>query len=55
MDEPADIIVVHDKQCPACDLYCNLVQIRETVGRLVLVDARDGGPWMDEITCCTPS
>jgi predicted DCC family thiol-disulfide oxidoreductase YuxK len=50
MDEPADIVVVYDKECPACDLYCNLARIRETVGRLVLVDARDGGPWMDEIT-----
>lgn len=50
MDEPADIIVVYDKECPACDYYCNLVGIRETVGRLVLVNARDGEPIMDEIT-----
>jgi hypothetical protein len=27
-----------------------MVRIRESVGRLVLVDARDGGPVMDEIT-----
>ena len=45
-----EILLVYDKQCPACDYYCNLVRIRESVGRLVLVDARDGGPIMDEIT-----
>ncbi len=50
MDDPADVLVVYDKECPACDYYCNLVQIRDTVGRLELVDARDGGPLMDEIT-----
>ena len=44
------MLVVYDKQCPACDYYCNLVRIRESVGRLVLVDARDGGPIMEEIT-----
>lgn len=45
-----DILLVYDKQCPACDFYCKLVRIRESVGRLVLVDAREGGPVMDEIT-----
>ena len=45
-----NILVVYDKQCPACDYYCNLVRIRESVGRLILVDARDNGPIMEEIT-----
>jgi len=45
-----DILLVYDRQCPACDYYCNLVRIRESVGRLVLMDARDGGPIMAEIT-----
>ena len=45
-----DILLVYDKQCPACDYYCNLVRIRESAGRLVLIDARDGGPILDEIT-----
>jgi predicted DCC family thiol-disulfide oxidoreductase YuxK len=44
------ILLVYDKQCPACDYYCNLVRIRESAGRLVLINARDGGPIMDEIT-----
>ena len=45
-----EILLVYDKQCPACDFYCNLARIRDSVGELVLVDARDGGPVMDEIT-----
>jgi predicted DCC family thiol-disulfide oxidoreductase YuxK len=50
MNDAREILVVYDKQCPACDYYCNLVRIKQSVGRLVLVDARDGGPIMDEIT-----
>jgi predicted DCC family thiol-disulfide oxidoreductase YuxK len=46
----AEVVVVYDKQCPACDFYCNMVRIKESVGRLVLVDARDGGAIMGEIT-----
>ena len=44
------ILLVYDKQCPACDFYCSLVRIRSDVGALELVDARDGGPIMEEIT-----
>jgi predicted DCC family thiol-disulfide oxidoreductase YuxK len=50
MTTPNRILLVYDKQCPACDYYCNLARIREAAGELVLVDARDGGPVMDEIT-----
>lgn len=45
-----EVLLVYDKQCPACNYYCNLARIRESAGRLVLVDARSGGPIMDEIT-----
>lgn len=50
MNTSAEVLVVYDKQCPACDYYCNMVRIKQSVGRLVLVDARDGGPIMEEIT-----
>jgi predicted DCC family thiol-disulfide oxidoreductase YuxK len=46
----SDILLVYDKQCPACDFYCNLARIRESVGNLVLIDARDDSPVMREIT-----
>jgi predicted DCC family thiol-disulfide oxidoreductase YuxK len=44
------ILLVYDKQCPACDLYCSLARIRADVGELKLVDARAAGPLMEEIT-----
>lgn len=44
------ILLVYDKQCPACEFYCSLARIRADVGDLKLVDARDGGPVMKEIT-----
>lgn len=50
MNSDAEVLVVYDKQCPACDYYCNMVRIKATVGRLVLIDARDAGPVMDQIT-----
>ncbi|MFQ5547670.1 MAG: DCC1-like thiol-disulfide oxidoreductase family protein [Woeseia sp.] len=50
MTGPGSVFLVYDKNCPVCDYYCNLVRIRESVGDLVLVDARDPGPLMDEIT-----
>lgn len=44
------ILLVYDKQCPACHFYCQLVRIRESVGELELVDAREPSEIMDEIT-----
>ena len=44
------VVLVYDKQCPACDFYCNLVRIRESVGELEMVDARARSSVMDEIT-----
>lgn len=46
----SDIFLVYDKECPACDLYCKLVRIRESIGNLILVDARNPSSFMDEIT-----
>jgi predicted DCC family thiol-disulfide oxidoreductase YuxK len=45
-----EIFLVYDKQCPVCDNYCRLVHIRETVGELKLMDARESSAVMDEIT-----
>ncbi|MCZ6762245.1 MAG: DCC1-like thiol-disulfide oxidoreductase family protein [Gammaproteobacteria bacterium] len=46
----ADILLVYDKQCPLCDNYCHLVRVRESAGKLVLVDAREDSAIMQEIT-----
>jgi predicted DCC family thiol-disulfide oxidoreductase YuxK len=50
MSDTQDILLVYDKECPACNYYCNLARIRASVGNLVLVNARDDGPVMREIT-----
>lgn len=44
------ILLVYDKECPICDYYCLKVRIEESVGQLVLVDARQSSEVMDEIT-----
>lgn len=44
------ILLVYDKECPACDYYCNIVSIRDSVGELILVDARESSNVMNEIT-----
>jgi predicted DCC family thiol-disulfide oxidoreductase YuxK len=46
----SEILLVYDKECPVCDAYCQIVQIRETVGDLKLIDARSKSDIMDEIT-----
>ena len=44
------ILLVYDKECPACNNYCQMVRIRESVGKLHLIDAREPSKIMDEIT-----
>ena len=50
MSDVEDILLVYDKECPACNYYCNLARVRASVGNLVLVNARDDSPVMREIT-----
>ena len=45
-----EILLVYDKECPACNFYCQLARIRESVCDLLLVNARDPGPVMDRIS-----
>ena len=41
--------VVYDGQCPFCSRYVSLLRLRDTLGRVELVNAREGGPVVDEI------
>jgi len=45
-----EILLVYDKECPACNAYCQIVRIRESVGDLKIIDAREQSGVMDEIT-----
>ncbi len=41
--------LVYDGECPFCSSYSQLVDVRESIGELFLVNARNGGPLVDEI------
>ena len=45
-----EILLVYDKECPACHFYCEIVRIRSDLGNLRLIDAREDGAAMDRIT-----
>ncbi len=49
-DNPREILLVYDEECPVCAAYCRMVRIRESVGRLRLVNARDASAVLKEIT-----
>ncbi len=50
MSDTDRIEVVYDKECPICDFYCQHIGVRESVGELVRIDARDDSEIMNEIT-----
>lgn len=41
--------LVYDGDCPFCSRYVRYLRLRESVGRLRLINARDGGPMVDEV------
>ncbi len=50
MGDDDNIQVVYDTQCPVCDYYCRKVDVLDSAGELIRVDARRPGVLMDEIT-----
>lgn len=44
------ILLIYDKDCPACNAYCQMVRIRQSVGELKLVNAREDTEVMQQIT-----
>jgi predicted DCC family thiol-disulfide oxidoreductase YuxK len=42
--------LVYDGECPLCSAWCKRARVRDAVGELHLVDARQPSPLMDEIT-----
>ncbi len=45
-----EILLIYDKECPACDNYCRMVRIRQSLGQLRIINARDNTDAMQEIT-----
>ncbi|PKM21052.1 MAG: hypothetical protein CVV11_06210 [Gammaproteobacteria bacterium HGW-Gammaproteobacteria-15] len=44
------ILLIYDKECPACNAYCQMVRIRQSVGELKLINAREDTEVMQQIT-----
>jgi len=45
-----EIVLVYDKECPVCHNYCQVLRIREDIGELKIIDARENSQILDEIT-----
>jgi len=43
------LILIYDGDCPFCSRYVRLMRVREAVGEMRLVDARDGGPEVEDV------
>jgi predicted DCC family thiol-disulfide oxidoreductase YuxK len=50
MAKPADILLIYDKDCPLCHAYCQLVRIRQSVGELKLINAREDSAALRQVT-----
>lgn len=47
--EPTGLTIVYDGECPFCASYIRLVRLREAVGPVELVNAREAHPIIDEV------
>jgi predicted DCC family thiol-disulfide oxidoreductase YuxK len=50
MSYTPDIELVYDKECPVCEFYCKRIDVRQSAGQLLRINARDDSEIMDEIT-----
>lgn len=48
--ENKKILLIYDKECPACNMYCNIVKIKEEFGELEIMDARENTSVRTEVT-----
>ncbi len=49
--EPGDgqPVLVYDGACPVCSQYVRYIRIRESAGTLLMINARDGGHWVERV------
>lgn len=43
------VTVVYDEDCPFCSNYVSMVRMRDAVGDVRLLNARDGGPIVEDL------
>jgi len=41
--------LIYDGDCPFCSAYVRLLKLREAVGKVELLNARDGGPLVEDL------
>lgn len=41
--------VIYDGDCPFCSAYVSMVRLRSAVGKVELINARDGGPAVRDV------
>jgi predicted DCC family thiol-disulfide oxidoreductase YuxK len=44
-----NLVLVYDGECPVCRSYVRYVRIKESAGHVTLVNARDGGAWVNQV------
>ena len=47
--ETETVYLVYDGECPFCSAYVNYVRVQKSIGTFKLIDAREGGPIVDDI------
>jgi predicted DCC family thiol-disulfide oxidoreductase YuxK len=50
MSDSPDVELVYDKECPICDFYCKRIDVEQSDGQLLRINARDDSEIMQEIT-----
>ncbi|MGP9801780.1 DCC1-like thiol-disulfide oxidoreductase family protein [Rheinheimera sp. NSM] len=50
MPEQQPILLIYDKDCPVCRAYSQMVRIRQSVGELQLINAREDSNVMRELS-----
>jgi predicted DCC family thiol-disulfide oxidoreductase YuxK len=45
----AGLILVYDGECPVCSSYVRYVRLKDSAGPVTLINARDGGPWVQRV------
>lgn len=43
-DNPADLVIIYDGECPFCSAYVKMLRLRESVGTVALINAREDHP-----------
>ena len=49
LDEPRQVWLIYDGECPLCNNYAQHLKLRQSVEEFILVDARQGGPIVEQV------